>query len=312
VNAEPYLTVIIPCYNEEQVIEATISQLHESLLAIKSYEILAIDDGSSDKTWEKLLNLTASDKRVVGIRLSRNFGHQAAIIAGLAHSKGKLTAILDADLQDPPSVLVKMIKLLENKKVDVVFGVRAARRGINPFLKISYKIFYEMFAYLTGLGEGLQVGDFRVMKRCIVDRINNLTETDKFIRGLVPWLGFKQVGFDYIRPPRRGGSSKYKIKGLIELAISGITSFSILPLRAAILCAFLSAGLAILFAIWAIVDRYLVGSPPAGWTSIIVLILTMGSFHFLLIGVVGEYLGKIFLQTKNRPSFIVSEKTSKN
>jgi len=202
-----------------------------------------------------------------------------------------------------------MIKLLEQKKVDVVFGVRKARRGINPFLKMSYKIFYKTFAYLTGLGEGLQVGDFRVMNRRIVDRLNNLTETDKFIRGLVPWLGFKQVGFDYIRPPRRGGSSKYKIKGLIELAISGITSFSILPLRAAILCAFLSAGLAILFAIWAVIDRYLVGSPPAGWTSIIVLILTMGSFHFLLLGVIGEYLGKIFLQTKNRPAFIVSEKT---
>lgn len=306
---EPYLTVIIPCYNEEQIIESTVSKIHESLLAIRSYEILAIDDGSSDKTWEKLLNLTSSDKRVVGIRLSRNFGHQAAIIAGLAHSKGKLTAVLDADLQDPPSVLVKMIKLLEQKKVDVVFGVRKARRGINPFLKMSYKIFYKTFAYLTGLGEGLQVGDFRVMNRRIVDRLNNLTETDKFIRGLVPWLGFKQVGFDYIRPPRRGGSSKYKIKGLIELAISGITSFSILPLRTAILCAFLSAGLAILFAIWAVIDRYLVGSPPAGWTSIIVLILTMGSFHFLLLGVIGEYLGKIFLQTKNRPAFIVSEKT---
>lgn len=305
----PYLTVIIPCYNEEQIIESTVSKIHESLLAIRSYEILAIDDGSSDKTWEKLLNLTSSDKRVVGIRLSRNFGHQAAIIAGLAHSKGKLTAVLDADLQDPPSVLVKMIKLLEQKKVDVVFGVRKARRGINPFLKMSYKIFYKTFAYLTGLGEGLQVGDFRVMNRRIVDRLNNLTETDKFIRGLVPWLGFKQVGFDYIRPARRAGSSKYKIKGLIELAISGITSFSILPLRAAILCAFLSAGLAILFAIWAVIDRYLVGSPPAGWTSIIVLILTMGSFHFLLLGVIGEYLGKIFLQTKNRPAFIVSEKT---
>lgn len=305
-----FLTVIVPCCNEEQSIEDTVATINREMAALGKHEIIIVDDGSEDETWTKILHLSSIDSRVRGIRLSRNFGHQAAVAAGLAHSKGRLSAVLDADLQDPPSVLADMIKLLEREQADVVYGIRKDRQGVSLLKRVCYASFYKVFAYLTGLGKGLETGDFRVMSRRIVDHLNKLPETDKYVRGLVSWLGFKQIGFEYVRPPRTHGRSKYSFTKLLELALSGITSFSISPLRFAIACACFSAALAVLLAFWAIVDRYLVGSPPQGWASIIVLILTLGAVHFLLLGVIGEYLGRVFLQTKNRPAYIVAETSS--
>ena len=309
-SSSVYLTVVVPCFNEAPTLDQTVSQLVSSLSALRSHEILIVDDGSTDGTWEKLHGLSLANKSVRGIRLSRNFGHQAAVAAGLAHSNGELTAVIDADLQDPPSVLVDMVRVLEREGADVVYGIRKDREGVGPFMRYCYALFYRLFAYLTGLGKGLEIGDFRVMSRRIVDQLNKLPETDKYVRGLVSWLGFKQIGFEYVRPQRTQGHSKYSFTKLLELALSGITSFSISPLRFAIACACFSAALAVLLALWAIVDRYLVGSPPQGWASIIVLILTLGAVHFLLLGVIGEYLGRVFMQTKNRPPYIVAETSS--
>jgi len=302
-----YLTIIVPCLNEEQGIDSTIAQINCELALFDRREVIIVDDGSTDETWRKILRMSSSDNRIRGLRLSRNFGHQAAVAAGLAHSRGHLTAVLDADLQDPPSVLVEMIKLLEREQADVVYGVRKDRQGVGLSMRLCYAVFYRLFAYLTGLGKGLEIGDFRVMTRRIVDQFNHLPETDKYIRGLVSWLGFKQVGFEYIRPQRAEGCSKYSYKKLIELALSGITSFSVSPLRFAIACSCFSAALAVFLALWAIIDRYLIGSPPQGWASIIVLLLILGAVQFLLLGVIGEYLGRVFLQTKNRPAYIVAE-----
>lgn len=306
-NSEIFLTTIVPCLNEARVLEKTVHELNNCLASFPSYEILIVDDGSSDGTWEQVIEMTKNDNRIHGLRLSRNFGHQAAICAGLAHSKGRFTAIIDADLQDPPSVLVEMVKVLEKEKADVVYGIRKEREGVGVFYRACYSIFYKTFFYLTGLGQGLEAGDFRVVNRRIVDEINKLPESERYIRGLISWLGFRQVGFEYIRPQRSLGSTKYNFKKLYELAVSGITSFSILPLRFATACAGFSAVFAILVASWAVVDRYYLGTPPRGWTSIIVVLLGLGTIHFLLLGVIGEYLGKVFLQTKNRPTYIIAE-----
>ena len=308
-QTEIFITTIIPCFNEGKVLGGTVAELSRYLAPFRSYEIVLIDDGSTDNTWPQIIELTSKDERIHGLRLSRNYGHQAAISAGLAHSRGTITGIIDADMQDPPAVLVEMVKILQSENADVVFGIRMERRGTGIFYKFCYSLFYKLFSYLTGLGHGLEAGDFRVINRRVVNELNKLTESDKYVRGLIMWLGFKQIGFKYNRPQRIAGQSKYSFKKLSDLAISGITSFSIAPLRLAVLCACLSAIASATVAFWAIIDRYYLGAPPRGWASIIVVLLALGSIQFLILGVIGEYLGKVFLQSKNRPSFIVAERT---
>jgi polyisoprenyl-phosphate glycosyltransferase len=302
------LSVVIPCANEEEVLRETNRRLLSILdHAALNFEIVYVDDGSTDSTPELLRALQSSDARIRVVRFSRNFGHQIAITAGLEHSSGDAVVIIDADLQDPPEVIAEFVqKWLDG--YDVVYGLRTERGGETAFKLWSAKIFYRLISRLSETAMPLDTGDFRLMDRRVVDALLSMPERDRFVRGMVSWLGFSQIAVPYRRARRVAGVTKFSLSKMIRFALDGIFSFSILPLRLATWVGFAASALAIIGILVAVFDRLFATGWVKGWTSTVIAILFIGGVQLICLGIIGEYVGRIYGESKQRPLYVVREK----
>jgi glycosyltransferase involved in cell wall biosynthesis len=304
------ISVIVPCFNEQEVIRETYAQISATLVNDGSleYEFLFIDDGSGDATPAILREIVRQDARVKIVALSRNFGHQPAVSAGIRTARGNLAVIIDADLQDPPGVIPDMIRQLRDTGSNVVYGVRKRRKGENPVYLLTAKLFYIALNKLSEYPLPVDTGDFRVIDRKIIDAFNDLHENSKYIRGLISWMGFKQTPYFYDRNPRYAGRPKYTLTKLIRLATTGIFYFSKKPLRIATAFGFLSVGLGLLLSAWVIYGKFAYPDYTiSGWTSMILVIIYFGGVQLLTIGILGHYIGSLFDEVKRRPEYIVAE-----
>lgn len=303
----PTLSVVVPCYNEQESIHACHAKLTEVLSALKeSYEIVYVDDGSRDKTAELLEQIHARDPRVVVVRLSRNFGHQPAVTAGLSASLGRAVVIIDADLQDPPELIPEMVKLWRSG-YKVVYGIRQTREGETPFKLWTAKAFYRLINSLSDVEIPVDTGDFRLIDRIVVDVFLQMPERHRLLRGMWSWIGFSQVGLPYERAPRFAGETKYPLRKMLGLALDGIVSFSVVPLRLVTALGFLSAGGAFIGIVYTLWVRLLTHSWVRGWAISFVGMLFMAGVQMLCLGILGEYIGRIYTESKQRPLFIRHE-----
>jgi glycosyltransferase involved in cell wall biosynthesis len=303
-------SIIIPCFNEENVLESTYRRLSAVLGSQEGmdYELLFVDDGSIDSTPAILKAMAEKDRRVTVIRFSRNFGHQPAVSAGMQHCRGDLAVIIDADLQDPPEVIPDMLRQLKAEQANVVYGVRKRRKGETWFKLVTAKIFYVLLNKLSDVPIPLNTGDFRVVDRKVINAFNSLPENTKYIRGLISWMGFKQIPFYYERDARFAGSTKYSLMKMIRFASTGIFYFSKKPLQIATAFGFLSVGVGLLLSAWLLFNKFV--NPQylvSGWTSIVLIVIYFGGVQLLTIGILGQYIGNLFDEVKRRPEYIVDE-----
>jgi dolichol-phosphate mannosyltransferase len=303
----PTLSVVVPCYNEQESIHACHEKLTAVLRVLKeSYEIVYVDDGSRDKTAELLEQMHARDPHVVVVRLSRNFGHQPAVTAGLSASVGQAVVIIDADLQDPPELIPEMVALWRSG-YKVVYGIRQTRDGETPFKLWTAKAFYRLINSLSDVEIPIDTGDFRLIDRVVVDVFLQMPERHRLLRGMWSWIGFPQVGLPYQRSPRFAGETKYPLRKMLGLALDGIVSFSVVPLRLVTALGFLSAGAAFLGIVYTLWVRLLTHSWVRGWAISFVGMLFMAGVQMLCLGILGEYIGRIYTESKQRPLFIRHE-----
>jgi glycosyltransferase involved in cell wall biosynthesis len=305
----PLLSVVVPCMNEEQVLPETHRRLVSVLnQAPVSFEVIYVDDGSSDATPDVLRKLQEQHAHIRVVRFSRNFGHQVAITAGIEHAGGDAVVIIDADLQDPPAVILEFLaKWMDG--YDVVYGVRREREGETPFKLWTAKLFYRFIGRLSDTNIPVDTGDFRLMDRRVVDALISMPERDRFVRGMVSWLGFSQTAVPYHREARAAGKTKYSLFKMIRFALDGIFSFSILPLRLATWIGFAASGLSILGIIIVFLDKYFaVPGMVKGWSSTVVAVLFIGGVQLICLGLIGEYVGRIYGESKRRPLYVVRER----
>jgi glycosyltransferase involved in cell wall biosynthesis len=303
------VSIVVPCFNEE----AVLPELHRRLIAVleqvedMGFELVYANDGSSDHTSEILRELQASDPRVRVISLSRNFGHQIAVTAGLENASGDAVVIIDADLQDPPEVIPEMIARWRDG-YQVVYGLRAERAGETTFKIWTAKVFYRLINHLSEIEIPLDVGDFRLLDRKAVQALLSMPERDRFLRGMVSWIGLKQVGVIYDRAPRRAGESKYPLMKMLRFAVDSVISFSFAPLRLAIWLGFAALAASIAGIIYALAIRLYTTDWVRGWTSIFTAVLFLGGVQLITLGIVGEYVGRIYAEVKLRPLYVVRER----
>ena len=304
------ISVIVPMYYEEKVAEECYKRLTACLqkLTDYTYEIIIIDDGSKDKTLEILENIASKDDKVKVISFSRNFGHQAAVTAGLKHVSGDAIIIIDADLQDPPELIPQMIQLWEQGN-EIIYAKRKKRKGESPFKLLSAKLFYQILNALSDTEIPKDTGDFRLVDRKVVDVINSLPEHNKFLRGLFSWVGFKQKAYEYERQERYAGKTKYPLKKMLKLASDGIISFSSKPIKLVGALGILSIFISIIILIYALISYiFKLNDLSAGWTSIMVAITFFAGVQLLSLWVISEYIGRIYDEAKGRPQYIVDKK----
>jgi glycosyltransferase involved in cell wall biosynthesis len=304
------LSIILPCYNEEEVITDTYSRLNTVLSNQDiSYEIIAVNDGSHDNTLSILKELAQKDKNLKIINLSRNWGHQSAVSAGLKNCRGEAAVIIDADLQDPPEVIPQMLELWQQKQCNVVYAVRKKRKGEGFFKKITASLFYRIINSLSDIKFPRNTGDFRLMDRKVINAFNGMNEKNKYIRGIISWMGYNQEPFYYDRDPRAAGETKYTLKKMLKLASDGIFSFSRKPLRLSIMMGTLSLLVGLVLAVYVLVKHF-TQSPDLvpGWASTVIIIIFFGGVQLLALGIFGEYLGGIFDEVKNRPEYLIESK----
>ena len=301
------VSVVIPCFNEEGNLQETHRRVTEAVCQTGiQYEVVYVDDGSHDRTPELLRQLQADDDHVRVVYLSRNFGHQFAVTAGLAHASGSAVIILDADLQDPPELMLEMIRLWETG-YEVVYGVRTDREGETWFKLLTARVFYRLIHWLSETEIPLDTGDFRLLDRRVVDVIVGMPERDRFLRGMVSWAGYRQIGIPYRRAPRFAGETKYPLGKMVRFAFDGIVSFSVKPLRLSTLMGFIFAGLALLAIVYALAMRLFTQRWVTGWTALIIAILLLGGAQLISLGIIGEYVGRLYGEAKHRPLYLVRE-----
>jgi glycosyltransferase involved in cell wall biosynthesis len=307
------LSVVVPCFNEKAVILLTYRRLAE-VLGQKGFglQVILVDDGSRDGTSEIVADISKRDPRVKTILLSRNFGHQAAVCAGLANADGDAVVVMDADLQDPPEAVIKMIEKWLNG-ADVVYGIRTVRKE-SLLKRVSYKTFYRVFQRLANIEVPLDAGDFSLIDRKVLDVINRLPEKNRYFRGLRAWSGFRQAGIEYERQVRAAGSTKYPLGKLIGLAKDGIFNFSTVPLTGVFYVgmsmssiSFIALFLVLMVRIFDAPIFGMKASDVQGFSSTILTILLIGGIQLVSIGVLGEYIGRIYYETKNRPTYVIRE-----
>jgi glycosyltransferase involved in cell wall biosynthesis len=306
----PTLSLVLPIFNEEAVIPELHARLQDFLgkLALDA-EVLFVNDGSRDRSMELLRDIAAAEPRYRVLSFARNFGHQTAITAGLDYAKGKAVVVMDADLQDPPEVVLDMVAKWR-EGFDVVYGKRRTREGETFFKLVTATVFYRVFTAMIPIEVPLDTGDFRLMSRRVVVALRELRETHRFVRGMVAWVGFKQTAVLYDRPGRFAGETKYPLRKMLRFAIDGITSFSILPLRFATYLGMLVAVFSVATAIWAIVAHFVMHATVPGWTAVVVLVALLAAAQLLMIGILGEYVGRIYEQVKRRPLYVVGDRVN--
>ena len=302
------LSIVVPCYNEE----ACLAELHARLgkaaraAAGEDYEIVLVNDGSRDRTWTMMREMAAADPRLVAINLSRNHGHQLALTAGLDLCSGERILIIDADLQDPPELLSDMIARMDAEGADVVYAVRRARAGETAFKRGTAKLFYRLLTRLADIDIPLDTGDFRLMSRRALDAFLSLPEQARFIRGMVAWIGFRQVPIVYDRAERHAGETKYPLARMMRLALDAVTGFSTAPLRFASHIGLWLVAASLLLVAY-IAFAFLTGQAIQGWTSLMLVVVVLGAVQMFVLGMIGEYLGRLYIEAKRRPLYIVAE-----
>ena len=304
-----FISVVVPCLNEEAVIRTTYSRLVSTLNTIHDadFELVFVDDGSRDLTLTQLRSLQATDSRIRIVVFSRNFGHQAAVTAGIAHASGDAVVLIDADLQDPPEVIHQMVEGWRSG-ADVVYGCRIEREGETAFKLWTAKFFYRSINRISDIAIPLDTGDFRLMDRKVVDALLEMPERDRFIRGMVAWLGFRQEAVPYRRAVRLAGETKYPLRKMVRFALDGILSFSVVPLRLATWLGLGTAALAMLTTIYALLVRLLTSEWVPGWTFLIIVICSIGGMQLVFMGILGEYVGRIYGEIKRRPLYVIQER----
>ncbi len=302
------LSIVVPCYNEQECL----TTLHQRLTAAalgavgEDHELVLVNDGSSDGSWRIMSELAASDRRVLAVDLSRNHGHQLALTAGLDLARGDKILIIDADLQDPPELLGAMLATMEREGADVVYGVRSARAGETRFKRATAAAFYRLLSRATEVDIPVDSGDFRLMSRRALDALLAMPEQARFIRGMVAWIGFKQVPFFYQRDQRFAGTTKYPLRKMIRFALDALTGFSSAPLKLASHAGlWLAAGSVILIAY--IAWSWASGETIQGWTSLMLVVVILGAVQMFVLGLMGEYIGRLYSQAKQRPLYIVQD-----
>ena len=304
------ISVVIPMYFEEEVANECYNRTKKILNSLNNYEheIVFVNDGSKDKTLEILANIAKNDMCVKILSFSRNFGHQAAVTAGLKYTTGDAVVIMDADLQDPPEVIIEMIELWEHGN-EVIYAKRKSREGESRFKLFTAKMFYKILNGLSDVDIPKDTGDFRLADRKVVDVINSLPEHNKFLRGLFSWVGFKQIALEYERKQRFAGKTKYPLKKMLKLASDGIISFSTKPLKILGAVGLISVIASIIILIYALISYiFNLNQLTAGWTSIMVTITFLGGIQLLSIWLISEYIGKIYDESKGRPEYIIDKK----
>lgn len=300
------LSIVVPCYNEKDGIAELVRRCRHSASDVvgDDYEIVLVDDGSADGTWQAISLETERGRNIVGVRLSRNFGHEVALTAGLSAASGELVLVIDADLQDPPELLSPMVEVMKRDGADVVYGRRKTRAGESWFKKRSASIFYRLLEKASSLTIPVDTGDFRLMTSRVAKLVVQMPERDRFIRGMIASVGFKQVAFLYDRDRRFSGQTKYPVSKLIYLAIDALLSFSPTLLRLS------SASVALLFvaivavSVYSLYCWYYLEAVP-GWASLMISLLVVSLFQLASLAIISEYIGRIYFSTKNRPLFIV-------
>ena len=306
-KTELALSTVAPCYNEQEVI----NELHRRCAAAaeplvgKSYELVLVDDGSQDDTRAVIAALADAGGQTVGVFLARNYGHQKALSAGLSLCRGQRILIIDSDLQDPPELLADMMALMDDG-ADVVFGQRTSRPGESFAKRSAAAVFYRLLSKMVEFDIPMDTGDFRLISRRALDVLNAMPEEHRFIRGMVSWIGFKQVPLPYARQVRFAGQTKYPFRKMLRLGIDAITGFSIVPLRIATLLSIVVALLGLAM-IGYVVVQYFLGHTIQGWSSVMVAVLMVGSVQLFGIGILGEYLGRLYMQSKKRPLYVIDQ-----
>ncbi len=298
------ISVVVPCFDESESITECHTRLTGVLQALETwYEIVYVDDGSRDSTLSILQAIHASDPNVIVVELSRNFGHQTAVTAGLEIANGDVVVIIDADLQDPPELIAKMLELWA-QGFEVVYGVRESREGETGFKRWTAKFFYSLINRLSDVPIPPDTGDFRLLDRKAVEAIKSMPERHRLLRGMCSWIGFRQCGLKYARAARLAGKTKYPLNKMINLALDGIASFSTVPLRFLAALGFLAAALSVIGIIYALVVRLFTHTWVAGWTISFIGMLFLGGLQMISIGIVGEYVGRVYAETKQRPLYL--------
>jgi len=305
-SGDPRISVAVSVYNEEDVLPELLRRVRDVLARIPGgpHEILFVDDGSSDRTFEILASAAAVDAQIVVISLSRNFGHQAALSAALDHVTGDLVVVMDGDLQDPPEALPRFLEE-QRKGYDVVYAQRVRRK--EPWvLRASYFLFYRLIARVSNVRLPLDAGDFGLLSRRVVDRLRAIPEHHRYLRGLRAWVGFRQAGIPVERSERYSGEFRYGLIRLLRLAFDGIFAFSMAPLRAAAVLGVITIVASLVFALYAVYVR-LIGKSPPGFTALIVAVTLLSGIQLLFLGVIGEYLGRVYEETKGRPNYVINK-----
>ena len=304
-NETPYLSVVVPCYNEGLVIEETHRRVSKVCRGLgRPYEIVVVNDGSSDDSWSKLEKLCAGDPNLVAVNLSRNHGHQLALSAGLNFARGERVLIMDADLQDPPELLGEMLAKMD-QGAEVVYGQRRSRLGDAPLKRLFCAVYYRLLRSMADGVIQLDSGDFRLLSRRVADLIVAMPERHRFVRGMVSWVGFRQEAVFYDRDARYAGETKYPLGKLVRLAMDGLISSSLKPLKFGLLVGGVAMVVSGLLGVYALVSWLFVNRTPQGWTSILLAVVFFGGLQLLILGILGEYVGRTFEQTRGRPLFLV-------
>jgi dolichol-phosphate mannosyltransferase len=303
----PTLSLVIPVYNEEAVLAELDRRLQSFLAELAlDVEVIFVNDGSSDSSLEILRHLATTDSRYSVLSLSRNFGQPAASSAGLDCARGRAVVVMDADLQDPPEVVLEMIARWRDG-FDVVYARRRRRFGESVFKRVTALLFYRLFARMIPIAVPLDTGDFRLMSQRVVAVLRALPESHRFLRGLVAWAGFRQGAVEYDRPERFAGETKYPVRSMVSYALDGITSFSVLPLRFASYLGILTSLGAVALVVWAVTGK-LMGVTVPGWATTVGIVSLLAAVQLLMIGILGEYVGRIYEQVKQRPLYVIAER----
>lgn len=303
------VSIVVPCFNEEEVLPQTIPSLTQLCDSLPQYdfEIVFVDDGSCDATFERLRDATRLDSRMRVIRFARNFGHQIAVTAGIDAAQGDAVVLIDADLQDPPEVVREMIAKWQ-EGYDVVYGMRMSRAGESAFKLATARGFYRVLNRLSEVEIPLDTGDFRLMSRPVVDVLKAMPERHRFVRGMVAWIGFRQIALPYVRVERAAGTSKYPLRKMLRFAIDGILSFSTKPLQLSVALGLISATLAIFGILYALALRIFTSIWVEGWTALMIAVLFIGGVQLFSLGILGEYVGRIYSEVKRRPLYVIGQR----
>ncbi len=302
------ISIVVPIFNEEENLPTLYQRLEEVMekLAV-DYELLFVNDGSSDSSIQILKEYASKNAKVKYIDFSRNFGHQIAVSAGLEHAKGQAVVIIDGDLQDPPEIIEPLYKKLK-EGFEVVYAQRISRKGESVFKKMTANVFYRILGGITTVHIPVDTGDFRIMDRKVVDVLLAMPEHNKFIRGQVAWVGFRQTSIEYHRDERFSGETGYTFRKMLNFALDGITAFSNFPLKLVTFAGFFVSSITFFIMLYALYSKYILKDFVAGWTSLMLSVLFIGGIQLISIGIIGEYISRINNNVRNRPLYVIKEK----